>query len=140
MKLSLANTLFVCAITVGTTSGCLKAKSQMPAVSVWRASNEYGDKPGNGIELTARGNEISGRFFILEPEKPRNFDTGRSFTIRILERHVRKFVCEVKFNANQIDKFVLTLPQSFPQDQFVATTHDLEPGTTPIDFVFRRLK
>jgi len=127
-------------LAIGSTSGCSKSKVPLSSGAVWRASNDYGDKPGNGIELTMEGKDISGRFFILEPEKPHNFDAGRAFPLRILERRATELVCEVRFNATQTDRFVLKLPESFPQNQFVATTHDREPGTTPIEFVFKRVK
>ena len=108
--------------------------------SVWRASNDYGDKPGNGIELVLTNDVISGTFFILEPDKPHNFEAGRAFAIEIVERRARDLVCQVRFSSSQTDKFVLKLPATFPQNEFVAATHETEPGTTPIEFRFKRVR
>ena len=107
---------------------------------MWRASNDNGDKPGNGIELTLHDSNILGRFFLLEPEKPHNFDAGIAFPIRILERRPHELVCEVRFSPTQLDKFVLKLPESFPQGKFDATMVDAEPGDTPIKFTFKRVR
>ena len=107
---------------------------------VWRASNDNGDKPGNGIELTLRGGKIHGQFFLLAPEKPHNFEAGHSFPITILERRAEELVCEVTFGSPQAEKFTLKLPKFFPRDRFVAIFQDAEPGTTAIDFVFERTR
>lgn len=52
------------ALATGGASGCFKSKEPERHGSVWRASNDYGDKPGNGIELVISEQGISGRFFI----------------------------------------------------------------------------
>ena len=133
-------TFMIRLLAIGFMPACTKNVNPSPPPSVWRASNDYGDKPGNGIELSLIGNEISGKFFILQPENSRNFDAGRMFPIRILKRRERELVCEVTFSPLQTDKFIIKLPATFPEDEFVATTEDAEPGAIPIEFRFKRAK
>lgn len=70
MRRLFLNALPVFLIIFGGATGCIQQKTMAVTNSVGRASNDNGDKPGNGIELTLKSNIISGRFFLLEPKKP----------------------------------------------------------------------
>jgi len=41
--------------------------------TVWQASTENGDKPGNGIKLVDSDGRLSATFFLLDPNKPHDF-------------------------------------------------------------------
>lgn len=60
--------------------------------------------------------------------------------MKIAERTPRELFCEVRLSESQLDNFVLKLPQSFSQNQFIAVMQDPEPGTTPIEFNFKPVK
>ena len=137
MNRFLMNVLPIFLLAFGSLTGCVQEKTMTATNSVWRASNDNGDKPGSGIELTLKDNLISGRFFLLEPEKAHDFIAGRAFPMKITERTPRELFCEVRFSESQLDKFVLKLPPSFPQNQFIAVMQDPEPGTSPIEFNFK---
>ncbi len=121
-------------------TGCVHANPTSAKTMVWRASNDYGDKPGNGLELSLQSNAVSGTFFLLEPSKPHDFKSGPAFPLKILERRGFELVCEVRYNENFLDKFVLKLPQNFPRREFTAILQDVKPGTTPMEFNFKRVK
>lgn len=140
MNLRRTELLVTVIFVAGLITGCLKDERMSFSPSVWRASNDYGDKPGNGIELVLTNGVISGTFFILEPEKPHNFDAGRAFAIEIVERRERELVCQVRFSLSQTDKFILKLPGTFPQNEFVAVTYETKLGTMPIEFRFKRVR
>lgn len=107
---------------------------------VWRASNDNGDKPGNGIELTLNGEDISGAFYLLDPEKPRRFDQGVRLPMSVERQAARLLLCEVQLNALESHKFVLWLPDDFPKVEFVAVTKNVKPETVSVEFRFKRVK
>lgn len=50
----------------------------------WQASEDHGDKPGTGYRLkVSNGRVVSGRFYLLAPEHPHDFQRGRSVPIRV---------------------------------------------------------
>lgn len=120
--------------------GCREPKDLKSVTGVWRASNDNGDKPGNGIDLELDSGKVSGKYYILEPEKSDDFSSGVSFPMTLTRRSSTEFLCEISFNPAEVDKFVLKLPGKFPDDEFVATTTDTEPGAEPIEFKFRKIK
>lgn len=120
--------------------GCSSLIEARSGAGVWRASDDYGDKPGSGIELELNSGKLSGRYYILEPEKSDDFASGGSFPMTLSKRSSTEFICEVSFNPAEVDKFVLKLPGKFPDEEFVATTTDTEPGAEPIEFKFRKIK
>ena len=120
-------------------SGCGKDKGLKNDVQVWRASNDNGDKPGIGIELTRVGDRMFGRFFILDPGKPHDFEAGLAYAIHVKEQKNDKLICEVSLEAGHTDSFTLQLPKSFPKDQFVGVFQRSE-RKAPIEYKFTRIK
>ena len=108
--------------------GCNVRIAPQSVTGVWRASNDYGDKPGNGIELELSAGQLSGKYYILEPEKSDDFSSGVSFPLTLTKRSSAESMCEVPFNPAEVDKSVLKLPGKFPDVEFVATITDTEPG------------
>lgn len=140
MKSHYLYVLLFSAITGGLVVGCREPKDLKSVTGVWRASNDNGDKPGNGIDLELDSGKVSGKYYILEPEKSDDFSSGVSFPMTLTRRSSTEFLCEISFNPAEVDKFVLKLPGKFPDDEFVATTTDTEPGAEPIEFKFRKIK
>jgi len=111
--------------------GCSRPIDSVTSAGIWRASNDHGDKPGNGIEIDLNGGQLSGRYYILEPEKSDDFSSGVSFPMTLTKRSSTEFMCDVSFNPAEVDKFVLKLPGKFPDEEFLATTTDTEAGADP---------
>ena len=74
---------------VATRSGCMKSfaaifflafascsSPQAPRTETWRWSNEEGDKPGSGFELSRTGSKLAVAMFVLDPNKPHDFSAG----------------------------------------------------------------
>lgn len=58
-------------------AGCMATKT-------WQASEDHGDKPGTGFKLkVANGRVVSGRFYLLDPEHPHEFQRKWSVPLRI---------------------------------------------------------
>lgn len=58
-------------------TGCVATKT-------WQASEDNGDKPGTGFRLkVANGRVVSGRFYLLDPERPHDFQRRWSVPLRI---------------------------------------------------------
>lgn len=79
---------------VGTTAGSPAAHPE-----IWEYATRDGDKPGTGLRLRVSGTEITGTFYLLDPNRPNDFaaagqvvpltdfrKNGRSFTFTVLLR------------------------------------------------------
>jgi len=118
--------------------GCGQTEQSF-SVGAWRASNDYGDKPGNGFELriTDQG-KMEGRFYLLQPEKPHEFSQGASIPLKI-ERYGRnEMLFSLDFGAGQIEKMKLTFPQGVRGQSFDGFLQHQGGGDEPIKFVFRK--
>jgi len=125
-------------------SGCLReAVKQTDAQNsrtVWRASEDNGDKPGFGIELTQESGRVNGKFFLLDPNKPHDFKAGRAFPTEIVQSGESELRFIVRLDDQRKDEFVVRLQDRLKGDRVNATLRDLKEGTQPIPLTFVRQK
>lgn len=106
----------------------------------WRASNDHGDKPGNGIELRVdKTGELQGRFFLLQPEKPNDFLAGVSLPMAINQHTANEVLFSVDFGNGQIDRMKLSFPGGIAGNICEGVLQDQGGGDAPIKFIFRKL-
>jgi hypothetical protein len=102
MVLSVPLTIF--ALTL---AGC---SSVEPGTSgTWCASEDNGDKPGIGIELTRTPHGVRGFMYLLDPNKPHDFGAGSRRRMEIHESTEREIRFAVQFLPTQRDEMVLRL-------------------------------
>lgn len=77
--------------------------------AVWRASVDNGDKPGIGIVLVQRGDEVTGTFYLLDPEKPDDFEAGRGRPMEAIRWKGREIQFAVDLGGGQRVREILRL-------------------------------
>ncbi len=137
----LLKSFFICVALV--LAGCSTDKelnSVSGGVVVWKAFVANGDKPGVGFCLTQRDSEISGDFFLLDPNKPGDFKAaGRRAAMKI----ARTTDTEIHFTVvlgTQVDNLVFKFHGPLAGEKVEAILQD-EAGTgQPRTYVFVRQK
>jgi hypothetical protein len=105
---------------------------------VWQTSTDNGDKPGIGIRLIGYEGQISGTFFLLDPDKPHDFSKGRAFPTQVVHTTQFDFRFLVRLNETQKDEFVITLEGPLKGRRVKATLRDLDGKGSPIALTFVR--
>lgn len=78
------------------------------ATKTWQASEDHGDKPGTGFRLkVANGRIVSGRFYLLDPDHPHEFQRGRSVPIRISASDSSRVQFELNLGPAQQERLSL---------------------------------
>ncbi len=120
--------------------GCSQDHRIAAETGTWRASNDHGDKPGNGIELrVGKTGEFQGRFFLLRPEKPNDFLAGVSLPMAISQHSANEVLFSVDFGNGQIDHMRLSFPHRITGNTCEGVLQDQGGGDAPIRFVFHKL-
>jgi len=116
-------------------AGC---SSVVPVTSgTWRASVANGDKPGVGIEISRAQPQVSGFMFILDPNKPHDFDAGRRLRMQIhisTEQQIRFAV------QGMPDEMVLRFLTPLAGSSFRGELQSADGKDSPTDFEFRRIR
>lgn len=94
--------LVVCVIA----SGCVQPPARTGRV-VWEASAENGDKPGNGIRLVESSGQLSATYFVLDPNKPRDFSAGRELPTDTVKANPTEVRFVVHLNTNETREIVV---------------------------------
>ncbi len=125
-------------------SGCLRAPVKDADVqnvrTVWVASEANGDKPGFGFKLVEERGRISATFFLLDPNKPHDFEAGRAFPTEVVRSRESELHFVVRLDDNRKDEFVILFQSPLRGDLVNATLRDFERGTKPIALMFVRQK
>jgi hypothetical protein len=81
----------------------------LPADGTWRASEEHGDKPGIGFDITRAGDKITGFGYIIDPNKPGDFSAEHSVKIPLeISRADDKVIdFTVQWNDSLKDQMIL---------------------------------
>jgi hypothetical protein len=124
----------LCAAAFGCSDQAVK---QSTVRTVWRASTDNGDKPGNGIVLVEDGGRINGTFFLLDPNKPHNFKAGRAFPTEVVQAREGELRFVVRLGDNQKDEFAIVLQGPLTGKRVNATLRDIlgERNPTALTFV-----
>lgn len=106
----------------------------------WRASVDNGDKPGIGIELSRRTETITGRMFLLEPDRPRDFAAGSP---RLMQIH-RTTETEIRFAVDWLpdvhDEMVLRLSSPLQGKRVHGVLESVDRSGAPRDYEFIRTR
>ncbi|MEQ2006157.1 MAG: hypothetical protein ABMA26_05105 [Limisphaerales bacterium] len=99
------------------------------ATKTWQASEDHGDKPGTGFKLkVANGRVVSGRFYLLDPERPHDFQRGRSVPIRIRASDSNRVQFELNLGPAQKEQLSLRFLKPLEREPVEAELRD-ESGT-----------
>lgn len=100
------------------------------AIKTWQASEDHGDKPGTGFKLkVANGRVVSGRFYLLDPEHPQDFQRKWSVPIRITASDSNSVQFEFDLGPAQKKRLSLRFLKSLEQEPVEADLRD-ESGTS----------
>ena len=131
----------VCSLIVAAL-GCAPQRSTNRGVgetrSTWVASKASGDKPGFGIKLEENVGKVSGTFFLLDPNKPHDFNAGKSFPTEVVRTTETELRFVVHLDDGRKDEFVVSLQGALRGSGINATLRDFEPGTQPMSLRFLR--
>lgn len=129
--------LLLCFVLFGCFHVGQQTKVRNPS-GVWQASENHGDKPGLGIELVEHSGKIDVKFFLLDPNKPRNFTAGRELPTEVLVQSTLELHVAVHVDENRTDQFILNLESALNQERVNAKLRNVEPNTVPVDLMFVR--
>jgi hypothetical protein len=125
-------------------SGCLREsveRTDAPvrgARTVWHASVDNGDKPGNGIRLVDEAGQISATFFLLDPNKPHDFKAGRALPTDVVQSNETEVRLVVRLDNGRKDEFAIVLHGRLKGNRVNATLHDVRGESTPTTLTFVR--
>ena len=120
------------------TAGCTSVRST--TTGTWRASVDNGDKPGIGIELTRRAETLTGRMFLLHPDRPQDFAAGSP---RPMQIH-RATDTEIRFAVDWLpdvhDEMILRLTSPLQGERVHGVLESADRSDTPRDYEFVRTR
>lgn len=117
-------------------AGCAARKTS--ANGTWRASVDHGDKPGIGIELTQNRGTLTGRVFLLEPNRPHDFSAGSPRPMRILEVSEAIVRFEIEWKPGVRNELVLKLNEPLRGWRVRATLEQAKDSGAPEELLFLR--
>jgi hypothetical protein len=119
-------------------AGC--SSVQHTATGTWRASEDNGDKPGIGIELTRHTETITGRMFLLDPNRPNDFAAGSPRPMRIQHFTDTEIRFAVDWHPDVHDEMILRLSSPLQGYRVHGVLESADHSGTPIDFDFVQTK
>ena len=130
--------LCICLAVSGCQLPLVKDADMLNVRAVWVASEANGDKPGFGFKLIEETGQISATFFLLDPNKPHDFEAGRPFPTEIIRSRKSELHFVVRLEDNRKEEFVIQLQRPLRGDLVNATLRDFERGTKPTALLFVR--
>jgi hypothetical protein len=112
----------------------------LPSDGTWRASSENGDKPGIGIELRRKGSALSGTLFVIDPNRPHDFRSGRAFSIRVDKDTGEEVVFTVQFATDNIQTQRLIFDPPANRMKLRGTLEPVPANGSKQEYIFRRIK
>ncbi len=105
----------------------------------WRASHPNENQPAIAMELTRLGSKYSGAMYLLNPDTPNDFTSGKSYPITIKNASDQSIRFTVEFLAHEPDDLILDLHQPVDGPTFSGTLHSADGRGSNIDLDFTRL-
>jgi hypothetical protein len=118
-------------------SGCVLQPSK-PGQVVWLASTDNGDKPGNGIKLVENAGHLKATFFLLDPNKPHDFKTGRAFPTETVQSNETQIRLVVHLDENKKDEIVVEFQRPLKGKRVNATLRNVRDEGQPVALTFIR--
>jgi len=128
-------TIFALAVML---SGCSSVRPS--AGSTWRAFDTNGDKPGTGIELSHTPRSITGFIYILDPNKPGDFDAGSRRRMVIRASSEQEICFSVHWFPDLKEDLVLRLATPLTGGSVHGVLQQADGQSMPLDFVFTRIQ
>lgn len=110
----------------------------MKESTIWQASIDNGDKPGNGIRLVDEAGRLSATFFLLDPNKPHDFKAGKAFPTEVVQSKETEIHLIVRLDNDQKDEFVVALQNQLKGNRVSATLREVHSEGIPISLTFER--
>lgn len=117
------------------TTGCAQVRTE-----TWRASVDNGDKPGIGIELARRTGTLTGRMFLLDPNRPKDFAAGLARPMQIHRFTATEIRFAVEWKPGVHDEMVLRLSSPLQGETAHGVLESAGRPGTPRDYEFFRMK
>ena len=121
--------------------GCFKptpaatpSSAPAPAIHYWATFTGNGDKPGTGFILAEQGGGVlSGKFYILDPNKAGNFNAGFAMDLKDLKNTPSGITFTVNLPNDTKESMELDFDrQKIPSGKFSAILKETsEPDTVP---------
>ncbi len=106
----------------------------------WQAYVDRGDKPPLGMELIRDSHGLSGAVYILDPNKPGDFNAGQHYPIQVQRERPQDVFFIVFFAPHQPDRVILTLKEPIAGPEFHAVMQSADGRGDPVDFDFKRVR
>ncbi len=111
-----------------------------PKDVTWHASIDNGCKSGIGIELIQTDSSLSGAVFILDPDKPHDFASGRRCDMEIRRSEAQDICFTVHFLPQRSEDLHLHLKSPLMGDRVQAVLRDTTGSDAPTEFEFHRVQ
>lgn len=108
--------------------------------STWRASVDNGDKPGIGIELTRDKATLTGRMFLLDPERPKDFTAGSERPMQIHRFNDTEIYFAVDWEEDIHNEMILRLSSPLQLQNIRGVLQSTDKSGTPREYEFIRVK
>lgn len=118
--------------------GCVSPDSG--SNGTWRASVDNGDRPGIGIELTKHADTVSGRVFLLDPNRPHDFAAGAPRQMQIHNTTDSEIRFAVDWLPSVHDEMILRLNSPLKAKLVRGVLASADGSDTPREYEFIRTK
>lgn len=105
----------------------------------WRASHPNADSPALAIELVRNGKKYNGAMFLLDPNRPTDFTTGKSYPMTVQSADDHEIHYTVEFLPHEPDELVLKLSKPVDGVSFHAVMETVDGRGSPVEFDFERV-
>ncbi|MBI3879330.1 MAG: hypothetical protein HY301_04610 [Verrucomicrobia bacterium] len=102
---------------------------------------DNGDKPGCGFRLEVIGDHVvSGRFWLLDPNRPHDFAAGQSVAITNIRNEGRTVLFSVNVGRELPQRDKLTFQNSFTGREVIAVWSEQNGEGQPLELVFKPVR
>ena len=101
---------------------------------------DNGDKPGIGIELTRHAETLTGRMFLLDPNRPKDFAAGSARPMQIHRFTDTEIRFAVDWKPDVRDEMVLRFSSPLQGETIHGVLESVDRSGTPRDYEFVRTK
>jgi hypothetical protein len=101
---------------------------------------DNGDKPGIGIELTRHAETRSGRMFLLDPNRPKDFAAGSARPMLIHRFTETEIRFAVEWRSDVHEEMILRLRSPLQGQKVQGVLESVDRSGTPRDYEFVRTR
>jgi len=101
---------------------------------------DNGDKPGMGIEITRHAETITGRMFLLDPNRPKDFAAGSARPMRIQHFTDTEIRFAVDWRSDVHDEMILRLSSPLQHERVRGVLESVDRSGTPRNYEFVRTR